>query len=136
MLPHPVGMRRILSLLTAPNIDSTDVSGFDESLPESSSKESPKLNSSEFDDPSSPSAKDVLGVEDVDRLVERLGNVPHVRRPRPRRLAPRIFLFLLLLLLLLHHVFPQVSGEGPGWKKDEGGCLEATVGLLVRLVVA
>ena len=134
MLPHPVGMRRILSLLTAPNIDSTDVSGFDESLPESSSKESPKFNSSEFDDPSSPSAKDVLGVEDVDRLVELLGNFPHVRRPRPRPLAPRIFLFLLLLLL--YHVFPQVSGEGPGWKKDEGGCLEATVGLPVFLVVA
>ena len=135
MLPHPVGMRRILSLLTAPTIDSTDDSGFDASLPESSSKESPKVNSSESDDPSSPSAKDVLGVEDVDRLVELLGNFPHVRRPRPRPLAPRIFLFLLLLLLL-YHVFPQVSGEGPGWKKDEGGCLEATVGLLVLLVVA
>ena len=40
------------------------------------------------------------------------------------------------VLLLLYHVFPQVSGEGPGWKKDEGGCLEATVGLLVLLVVA
>ena len=128
-------MRRILSLLTAPNIDSTDDSGFDASLPESSSKESTKVNSSESADPSSPSAKDVLGVEDVDRLVERLGNVPHVRRPRPRPLAPRIFLFLLRLLLL-YHVFPQVSGEGPGWKKDEGGCLEATVGLLVLLVVA
>ena len=135
MLPHPVGMRRILSLLTAPNIDSTDDSGFDASLPESSSKESPKVNSSESDDPSSPSAKDVLGVEDVDRLVELLGNCPHVRRPRPRPLAPRIFLFLLLLLLL-YNVFPQVSGEGRGWKKDEGGCLEATVGLLVLLVVA
>ena len=135
MLPHPVGMRRILSLLTAPNIDSTDDSGFDASLPESSSKENPKVNSSESDDPSSPSAKDVLGVEDVDRLVELLGNFPHVWRPRPRPLAPRIFLFLLLLLLL-YHVFPQISGEGPGWKKDEGGCLEATVGLLVRLVVA
>ena len=80
-------------------------------------------------------AEDVLGVEDVDRLVELLGNVPHVWRPRPRPLAPRIFLFLLLLLLL-YHVFPQVSGEGPGWKKDEGGCLEATVGLIVLLVVA
>ena len=134
MLPHPVGMRRILSLLTAPNIDSTDDSGFDASLPESSSKESPKVNSSESDDPSSPAAKDVLGGEDVDRLVELLGNFPPGRRPRPRPLAPRIFLFLLLLLL--YHVFPQVSGEGPGWKKDEGGCLEATVGLLVLLVVA